>query len=253
MKISAEKYDFKISGSFVIAAIGSDGIIIASEARANIFDRRDAKQTPVGYFDTIQKIFPKNNIAIAETGQGVIANVFFSALIKDFYDKLGKCRADEILQSIILYVKTFLPKEIHSEFFNQKLFSAGYDGSIPKICYFNNEQNPNLGSVTDGFVQSDKTIFGMEYSSKMNCRELSHLAEKSIKEYASHYERWKTIGGPISVLQVTPTTTNWILNKPVSQKWTYVNEFITDYKLQNVSINMIEPYSEDDLKSIFGI
>lgn len=253
MRISIDKYPFKISGSFVITAIGSDGIIMASEARANIFDRRDTKQTPVGYFDTIQKVFPKDNIAIAETGQGVIANVFFSALINDFYGKLVNCSANDILPALIEYANKFLPKEIHQDFFNQKLFSAGYHNSIPKICYFNNQQTPNFGCITDGFIQSDKTIFGDKYSVKMNCQELAQLAEEAIKEYASHSDRWKTIGGPISVLQITPTTTEWLLNQPETQKWTYVHEFITDYKSESVSVNLIEPHTKEDLYAILGI
>lgn len=253
MRISLVNHPFKISGSFVITAIGSDGIIMASEARANIFDRRDIKQEPIGYFDTIQKVFPKNNMAIAETGQGVIADVFFSALINDFYTKLDNCSADNILPSLIDYANSFLPKEIHHDFFNQKLFSAGYHNSIPTICHFNNQQIPNLGCITEGYIQSDKTIFGDKYSSKMNCRELAQLADEAIKEYASHFDRWKTIGGPTSVLQITQSKTEWLLNQPVTPKWTYVHEFIADYKSKSVSINLIEPYTKEDLHAILGI
>ena len=253
MQLSTEISKFKISGSFVITAIGADGIIMASEARANIFDRRDSSQTPVGYFDSIQKVFPKNNIAIAETGQGVIANVFFSALINDFYNKLASYQADNLLQNLIHYANQFLPKEIHSEFYNQKLFSAGFIGTKPQISYFNNQQSPSFGSISEGFIQSDKTIFGDSYSSKMSCQELSQLAEESIKVYASHFERWKTIGGPISVLKITPAGCTWLLNKPLEQKWTYVDEFISDYKSNKFRINLIDPFSEGDLKSILGI
>jgi hypothetical protein len=253
MRISIENYPFKISGSFVITAVGSDGIIMASESRANIFDRTDTKQTPVGYFDTIQKVFPKDNMAIAETGQGVIANTFFSALINDFYCKLVNCSAKDVLPALIEYVNRFLPKEIHQDFFNQKLFSAGYNNSIPTICYYNNQQTPNFDCINHGFIQSDKTIFGNKYSGKMKCQELALLAEEAIKEYASHSDRWKTIGGPISVLQITRTNTEWILNQPVTPKWTYVNEFITAYKSESVLINLIEPHTKGDLDAILGV
>lgn len=253
MRISKDNYPFIISGSFVITAIGSDGIIMASEARANIFDRKDAKQTPVGYFDTIQKVFPKDNMAIGETGQGVIANVFFSTIINDFYSKLVNCSTNNVLPSLIDYANRFLPMEIHHDFFNLKLFSAGYNNSIPTICYFNNQQTPNFGCITNGFIQSDKTIFGDKYSGRMNCKELAQLAEEAIKEYASHSDRWKTIGGPISVLQITQSNTEWLLNQPVTPKWTYVHEFIADYKSKSFSINLIEPHTTDDLHAILGI
>jgi hypothetical protein len=253
MRISIDNYPFKISGSFVIAAIGCDGIIMASEARANIFDRRDTMQTPVGYFDSIQKVYPIDNLAIAETGQGVIANVFFSAIINDFYGRLVNCGANEVLPALIEYAYKFLPRDIQQDFFNQKLFSAGYHNSVPIICYFNKQQTSSLGCITEGFIQSDITIFGDKYSCKMNCQELALLAEEAIKEYASHSDRWKTIGGPISVLQITKTSTEWLLNKPVAQKWTYVHEFITDYQSENVSINIIDPHTKDDLHALLGI
>jgi hypothetical protein len=253
MRKSIDNYPFKISGSFVLIAIGSDGIIMASEARANIFDRRDTKQTPVGYFDTIQKVFPKDSMAIAETGLGVIGNIFFSALINDFYSKSVNCTVNDALPALIDYANKFLLKETHQDFFNQKLFSAGYDNSIPIICYFNNQQIPYLGCITEGFIESDKTIFGDKYSRKMNCQELAQLAEDAIKEYASQSDRWKTIGGPISVLQITKTNTQWLLNQPVIQKWTNVQEFITDYQSENVSINLIDPFTKDDLHTILGI
>ena len=114
-------------------------------------------------------------------------------------------------------------------------------------------KSPSFGSISEGFIQSDKTIFGDSYSSKMSCQELSQLAEESIKVYASHFERWKTIGGPISVLKVTPAGCTWLLNKPLEQKWTYVDEFISDYKSNKFRINLIDPFSEGDLKSILGI
>ncbi|MBL4658663.1 MAG: hypothetical protein JKX73_11725 [Flavobacteriales bacterium] len=242
-----------ISGSFVIAAIGSDGIILASESRANIFDRNDHLQSPIAYYDTIQKVFPKENFAVAETGQGVIANVFFSSIIEDFYQKLESCEPKDVLKAFIEYVNKFVPKEIQQELFRQKLFSGGYFNSEPTICYFNNVQQPNFGCITDGFIQSDKTIFGDSYSINMTCQELSDLAVSSITEYASHHDRWKTIGGPISVLKIIELDTEWILNEPECQRWKYVNEFKESIKRKEVNISLVEPNTIEDLHKTFGI
>ena len=73
-----------IHGSFVIAAICRDGIIVASESRGNIFDTRDKDRKPMAYYDVIQKVFPIGNKAIAETNQGLIAGRFFSSIVADF-------------------------------------------------------------------------------------------------------------------------------------------------------------------------
>jgi hypothetical protein len=92
-----------VKGSFVIAAICKDGIIIASDSRGNVFDKRDKQQIPIAYFDTIQKIFPIGSNAIAETGQGLILNVFVSAIVKDFMTHTSYIAVDKLLPTFIEY------------------------------------------------------------------------------------------------------------------------------------------------------
>jgi hypothetical protein len=51
--ISADdmKQSIGVRGSFVIAAICRDGIVVTTDSRANIFDTTDPRQRPLAYFD----------------------------------------------------------------------------------------------------------------------------------------------------------------------------------------------------------
>lgn len=90
-----------VKGSFLIAAICKDGIVLASDSRGNIFDRSDRDETPIAYFDANQKIFPVGRHAIADTGQGLILNVFFSAIVR------SSARATQTFRWIDSYQPSF--------------------------------------------------------------------------------------------------------------------------------------------------
>lgn len=130
-----------LKGSFVIVAICRDGIILASESRANIFDKTDKEQRPIAYYDGIQKIYPIGSVAMAETGQGLIMNVFFSEIVNQFVQATGSSlRADQLLPMFISYCERQYPFMAVQEIKKQKLFSAGYINNHPTICYFNPDQ-----------------------------------------------------------------------------------------------------------------
>ena len=140
-----------LKNSFVIVAIRKDGIILASESRANIFDKTDREQKPIAYYDGIQKIYPIGSVAMAETGQGLILNAFFSAIVNQFTQATSSSlRADQLLPVFISYCEQQFPSEAVNEIRRQKLFAAGFIDGHPTICYFN-ERQPNgpFGCIKD--------------------------------------------------------------------------------------------------------
>ncbi|MCL5029772.1 MAG: hypothetical protein M1480_12240 [Bacteroidetes bacterium] len=244
-----------VEGSFVIAAICKDGIIIASDSRANIFDKRNQLQEPIAYFDSIQKIYPIGINAIAETGQGLILNLFFSAIIKSYKANTVSLTIENLLPSFINYCKNNYPPELFREMRKQKLFATGYIGTMPTICYYNEDQpTGSFGCIQkSGFIESDSTLL-YEYRNqldKMSSDEVADLAIKAINDYAKNNDNWKTIGGQINVLLVTPQGTKWVKNMPPPQRWTYIQDFIGDFINGDVKINLIEPTTIEQLKNLF--
>lgn len=235
----------------MIAIICQDGIIMASESRANIFDKTDKKQEPIAYYDTEQKVFPFGNCAIAQTGQGLILNVFFSAVVKRFSNWPVLPR--NVIPAFLDYCSRSFPVEFVKEVRKQKLIAAGYTGNQPTICYFNEAQTPPLGCIQDrGYIQSAPTILQNHNASIMSADEATDLAEKAIQGYAEEGDRWKTIGGPVRILLITKEGCQWIKNTPPEQKWTYIKDFAKDYRSGKVEVNLIPPASKGRLDELLS-
>jgi len=247
------KNNVGVKGSFVIAAICQDGIIVATESRANIYDKSKAEQIPLAFFDTIQKVFPIDRFAIAETGQGVIGNVFFSTVIRDFSSSVIISKPQNLLSIFLDYSKQTMPAEIFAELQNQILFSAGYDDGEPYIGYFNKNQQPAIGLVNgSGLIESDKTIVTETDFSEILCEIAADMLIEAIDKYAEIDDRWKTIGGPISVLKITEESTDWIRNEPEFQRWDFVPQMIEEYKRDNSIIQLISEEYQDKIDDLFG-
>src|SRR5438045_8673685 len=74
----------RIKGSFVIAAICRDGIIVASDSRGTF---KDSSGRRLAYYDVNQKIFPFGDNLVADTGYASLNDQhtsFLSALMASF-------------------------------------------------------------------------------------------------------------------------------------------------------------------------
>ena len=81
---SKQVQPLRIKGSFVIAAICKDGIIVASDSRGTLKNREGRR---IAYYDTNQKIFPIGDKLIADTGYASLNDAkvsFLSALMSRF-------------------------------------------------------------------------------------------------------------------------------------------------------------------------
>lgn len=239
-----------VKGSFMIAAIGNDGVIVATETRGNIFDLRDSNEIPMGYYDGVQKEFIIGNLVLASTGKGAIGNIFFSSLIKDFNKVLLK---QPPINDFFTVFKDFcirtIPKNYHNQIFSNLMLVAGFENNVPVICYF---QNQKVGCIeNEGYVESDVTIFKEQYSKEYNCEKLAILAEKAIVDYSSKNNKWKTIGGDVCIIKITKDNGPIWIKKIDFKDWTYINELISDYYNNKLVISLIEPYRKQDLDLLF--
>lgn len=246
-----------LKGSFVIAAICRDGIVLASDSRANIFDKTDKEQKPIAYYDGMQKIYPLGSVAMAETGQGLILNVFFSAIIDQFSQAMGRnCRADQLLPMFIGYCEQRFPLVAAQEIKKQKLFSVGYINHHPTICYFNAYQPAGpFGRIQDsGLIESDRTLLAkcVDQLSCLSAKKVAALSKRAIESYARRGERWKTIGGPIDVLLVSRSGCQWLEKNSSTRNWEYIQDLIRDYRDGKLELNLIPPATRKQLDDLLA-
>lgn len=244
-------------GSFIIAAICQDGILIVSESRANIYDKSDQNQKPIAYYDSCQKIFPFDTVAMAETGHGLILNVFFSEIRNDFSRALVRQPpTQELLPEFMRYCHRIYPPQAFAQLQEQKLFAAGFSGEHPVICYFNKDQEPGpFACIQDnGFIQSAPTLFSNYQKSltSMSCEEAAKVASNAIEEYASVGDRWKTIGGPHDALHVSKDSCRWIKKSTPVFHWKTIQEFARDYWKGIAKLTLIPPATKADLEELIS-
>jgi 20S proteasome alpha/beta subunit len=248
---NVEKSNIGTKGSFMIAAIGKDGIIVATETRGVVFDKRDKKETPIGYYDGIQKEFIIGTTVLANTVKGAIGNVFFSAVINDFKAKLiAYPPVDAFFNVFKEFYNSCMPKEFQDQIESNLMLVAGFKEGKPMICYF---QNSAVGCIeSEGYVESDTTIFADKYTKNLSCDLLAELAKEAITKYSRQKDKWKTIGGEVCVIKITKAYGPTWMNKINFRKWIYTNELIKDYNEGRININLIEPFKKEDLDWLFN-
>jgi hypothetical protein len=205
----------------------------------------------------IQKVFPVGDSAIAETGQGLILNVFFSAIVGQVGATFRKpSSVQQLLPDFVSYCQRTLPPEAFAQLRKQKLFAAGFRGHAPSVCYFNEEQPGGPFGCIDGhgYVESATTIFNRQAGRllSLSAQEVNTCATAAIRHYASESDRWKTIGGPIEALLVTISGCHWLTKPPPPQRWSYVQDLIKDYRAGMVTLNAIPPATERELDELLG-
>lgn len=242
--------------SCVVSAICGDGIILAADSRAAVYDPKDPSHTPLAYYDACQRIFPIGAAAIAETGRGLIDNVFFAAIINDFSDRITQHpRIDNLLPLFLDYCRKTMPSAVFLEMRKQKLFAAGYDGTNPVVSYFN-EQQPtgSFGYVTTGLLSSGKIKITERADALKNLSVLhaTDLSQKAIEAYAAEGDRWKTMGGPVDVLWLSPSGSQWIQKNTPDQKYTYTKELATAYQQGHLELTHIPPTTQEQLEAFLS-
>lgn len=227
--ISFSQKNIGIKGSFFIAAIAKDGIMLATESRGNFYDIRTQEQTPLAYFDGVQKTYIIGNSVMATTGSGILGDYFLCTIVDEF----NKTIKTEIptSQIIIKFLKYCEDNFIQAKYLtiSRNIFIAvGYEGNKPIMSTYNGIYN-EYSLFKEGAVGSDKSTFSAKYSKTKDAETLGNFAANAIYQYAKDHNKVNTIGGDVRVVKVTPKGIIWIKNKP-NCKWFDIASFVRDYK-----------------------
>lgn len=241
----------RIEGSFMIVAIGSDGIMVASDSRANFADSNDPAHTPLGYFDFVQKTFIlKNRMTISSTGMGIIGQYFEYYLVKDFekYTLLDQ-KVYDLLKTYDAYLKSVCDEKTYAALENSRI-ACGYENGKPYLCYY--EPKEPYRFINETYIESGGSIFPKLYDKKLTCDSLGKLAKKAIYQFAADNKKKSLIGGLINIAKVTSENVIWLENEP-KPKWKTVTDFLEAYINKKATITFTSEANKKKLLEILAI
>jgi hypothetical protein len=215
----------KFGGTFIGAIIAEDGIVMGSDSRSTFVD---SGGQPMGYVDRMPKIYVKDAAAIAVAGLTSVEDELLSAFIRRNNDLLNSS-----VNEILFDVGLKLPIRNTN---NVLMLSAGLVNGEPVICakvpvepqscrksgYFANKNSPGL-----------RRWYEMPHRYPVTTVDASVALERAIRE-ASDLDT--TIGGPITLLEISSSGSHWLQNPPNDNGWTRVCDIVEAYRKGRVPI-----------------
>jgi 20S proteasome alpha/beta subunit len=230
----------RVKGSFVIAAICKDGIIVASDSRGMLKDRQGRR---LAYYDTNQKIFPIGDKLIADTGYASLndPNIsFLAALMLRFANNaFSRVEVDQLPNSYFSFATSLLPSVGAESPRLQTLVFAGFTQNKPKLCIYHGESGRTLGCSSAGYVSSPKQqIVGLQNVQTMSFAEAAKVMRKTIDDYAAAVQPG-LVGGPVVIRTITHSGSQWFGSHPDWPTWSSFTDLADDYKANHVSFQLM--------------
>lgn len=237
---SRQAAPIRVKGSFVIAAICKDGIIVASDSRGMLKDRQGRR---VAYYDLNQKIFPLGNNLIADTGYASLNDSkisFLSALMFRFANNsLSHVDISQLPSSYFRFAGAVLSPTGAESAKLQTLVFAGFEENQPMLCIYQGESSRSLRCSFSGYVSSpNQKIRGLENVRSLSFQEAAHIMQRTIEDYASAVQPG-FVGGPVVIRTITRSGSNWFGVRPDWPNWNSFTDLAEDYRRGRVSFNLM--------------
>jgi hypothetical protein len=250
---SAQSAPLRVKGSFVIAAICKDGIIVASDSRGMLKDRQGRR---LAYYDTNQKIFPIGDKLIADTGYASLndPNVsFLAALMLRFANNpFSRVDVDQLPHSYFSFAASLLPSAGAESAKLQTLVFAGFTGNKPKLCIYRGESGRTLGCSSAGYVSSPRErIQGLQNVQSLSFSEAAEVMRKTIDEYAAAVQPG-LVGGPVVIRTITHSGSQWFGSHPDWPTWSSFTDLADDYWADHVSFRLMPGVVKGQLDALIS-
>jgi hypothetical protein len=241
----------RVKGSYVIAAICRDGIIVASDSRGMLKDVRGRR---IAYYDTNQKIFPLGNKIIADTGYASLNDPqisFLSALMFRFADTEGAyADVDEIPHSYFQFAERALPRAGADSAKFQTLMFAGYKGVRPELCIYEGQSTQKVSCTFSGYLSSPRQqISGLKDLRSLSFDRTAQIMRKTIEDYAAAVQPG-LVGGPVVLRIITRTASEWLGGHPEWPRWTSFSDLDRDYTQRHVLFHLMPGVAKTELDTL---
>ena len=241
----------RVKGSFVIAAICRDGIIVASDSRGMLKDRRGRR---IGYYDTNQKIYPMRDNLIADTGYASLNDPkisFLSALMSRFAKSdFSRVEVDQLPDSYFKYSSGILSNAGADSAKVQTLFFAGFKAKKPEICIYQGQSTHAVRCALEGYLSSPgQHIEELRNLKSMSFGQAAAVMRKTIEEYAAAV-RPGLVGGPVVIRTLTPSGSKWFGSHPDWPEWDSFSDLEKDYESGRVPFDLMPGVAKAELDSL---
>ena len=241
----------RIKGSFVIAAICKDGIIVASDSRGML---KDSQGRRIAYYEVNQKIFPVANNLIADTGYASLNDArisFLSALMSRFAESpVARVEVDKLPASYFAYADSVLGATGAESAMVQTLVFAGFKEDRPILCIYEGESSRATKCRSSGYLSSPKEeIFGLQKVGSLSFAEAAQVMQKTIDDYAAAVQPG-SVGGPVVMRIITRSDSKWFGVRPDWPNWESFTDLADDYRNRRVLFFLMPGISKVELDEL---
>ena len=245
---------FRIKGSYVIAAVCRNGIIVASDSRGML---KDGYGRRIAYYDVNQKIFPIGRSLIADTGYASLNDPhtsFLSALMAQFEQSPGShINVDQLPDSYFNYVNRTLSAQGAESAKVQTLVFAGFKQTEPTLCIYRRGSNSNgVKCRSSGYLSSPQGhIAGLENVGTLSFEQAAKVMQKEIEDYAAAVQPG-LVGGPVVIRVITRSDSAWWGQPPRWPKWNSFSDLAEDYRAGLVPFHLMPGASKAELDELIA-
>lgn len=241
LKPSSDNMKFsEIRGTYIIAGICKEGIVISSDSRF-VFLSSSKKIT--AWYDEAPKLFEYKKIIIGMVGRyGFDDTLLFSSIFKRVCDSLENGISVRSFYNIFSKkIRILYGENIYRIFIGNQFFVCGYESGKPLI--FIHERNGSDSLLHKGYYSSNTTLNGRSdiavHLDTIGINKTAYVFETITKDIIKRHNKDTVaiIGGPISLGVIKDGRVGWIYRQ---QK----NEYNTLRELRNA-------YKKGELKMGF--
>jgi len=243
----------RVKGSFVIAAICKEGIIVASDSRGTLKDRQGRR---LAYYDINQKIFPIGNKLIADTGYASLNDPkisFLTALMSRFADSsLSQVDVAQLPTSYFKFAAATLPPAGAESAKVQTLVFAGFQKSRATLCIYLGESNRTVHCSSSGYLSSPRQhILGLASVQSMSFMEAAQIMQKTIDDYAAAVQPG-FVGGPVVFRTITASGSKWFGTHPDWPNWGSFTDLAGDYEKDRIPFHLMPGIAKGQLDALIS-
>jgi hypothetical protein len=239
---------FSQSGTLLLGAVGSDGIVITADSRGSIYPNADQTKQPIAYIDSLCKIFTIKGYPIAVAGNTAINGRFIYQIIEAFeLSYQGENRIDLICESFHLYIENTYPLSLYPEHYSLAFLSGGYvDGKPFMVIY----DRMGVHIQHGGTISNDKDVlpFYHRYADKLySSVEIANMQESIVYAFANESGKKYRVGGPVSSIIIYTNNRTFIYKNDFSnRKWNTPDDFIKQVENGKIKLNLVPGHTRKE-------